>query len=146
MKNLSFLLITAFLFSVISSGVFAQIDESENVKERLIELFELSKEGDYTEAASYCVYRGPDESREWNDVYNIENEEEIKGVMGICNRIKGYLDESTDYTFEKYSTEEESEGVWYVWEVMFEREDKEPKKVYFCFLDINGEYAIGDID
>ena len=61
-------------------------------------------------------------------------------------RIKGYLDESTGYTFEKYSTEEESEGVWCVWEVMFERENEEPKKVYFCFLDIDGEYAIGDID
>ena len=146
MKKLSFLLITAFLFFVISSGAFAQIDESENVKERLIELFELSIESDYTEAASYCVYRGPDESREWNDVCNIEDEEELKDVMGICLRIKGYLDESTGYTFEKYSTEEESEGVWHIWEVMFERENEEPKKVYFCFLDINGEYAIGDID
>ena len=146
MKKLSFLLITVFLFSVISSSVLAQVDESENVKERLIELFELSKEGDYTVAASYVVYRGPDEAREWKDVCNTENEEELKDVMGICFRIKGYLDESTGYTFEEYSTEEESEGVWCVWEVLFEREDKEPKKVYFCFLDIDGKYAIGDID
>lgn len=146
MKKLSFVLIAVFLFSVVSSSSFSQVGDSENVKERLIELFELSKEGDYTSAASYVVYRGPDESREWNDVCNVEDEEEMKEVMGICLRIKGYLDESTDYTFEEYSTEEESEGIWHVWEVLFERENEEPRKVYFCFLDINGEYAIGDID
>ena len=146
MKKLSIILILFFTFILSSSFVFAQVSESELVKERLIELFNLSSESNYTDAASYCIYRGSDESRKWNDVYNPESEEEIKQVIGICNRIKRYLDESTDHDYVKFKTEEESEGVWNIWEVIFTKESGEKNKRYFAFLEINGEYAIGDID
>jgi hypothetical protein len=46
----------------------------------------------------------------------------------------------------EFSTECESEGVWNIWEVIFIKENNESYKRYFCFLEINGKYAIGDID
>jgi hypothetical protein len=146
MKKLSIVSVVIITFTFISSTVFAQTDDREIVKDRLLELFNLSLESNYTEAASYCVYRGSDESREWKDVCNYEDEEDIKDVKGICNRIKKYLDESIEYSFGEFSTESESEGVWTVWEVIFVKGNNESYKRYFCFLEINGKYAIGDID
>ena len=133
----------AFTFS---STILAQTDDREIVKDRLLELFDLCLESNYSEAASYCVYRGTDESREWKDVCNYEDEKDIKEVKGICIRIKNYLDESIEYNFGEFSTESESEGVWNVWEVIFTMDESKQKKVYFCLLNIDGKYAIGDID
>ena len=146
MKKISVIFVVINAFTVISSTVFAQSDDREIVKDRLLELFDLSLESNYSEAASYCVYRGSDKSREWKDVCNYEDEEDIKEVKGICNRIKEYLDESIEYNFGEFSTESESEGVWNVWEVIFIKENYGSYKMYFCFLEINGKYAIGDID
>jgi hypothetical protein len=146
MKKLTIIFALLLTFHLSPSFLFAQVDESDLVKERLIELFNLSTESNYTDAASYCVYRGSDESRNWNDVYNPENEEEMRQVVGICKRIKGYIDESTEHVFVEFETEEESEGVWNIWEVIFTKESGEKNIRYFAFLEINGEYAIGDID
>ena len=146
MKNLSIILVLVIVFTFISSTVFGQTDDRKIIKERLLELFDLSLESNYSEAASYCVYRGSDLSRKWKDVCNYKDEEDIKEVKGICNRIKKYLDESTEYDFGEFSTESESEGVWNVWEVIFAKDNDKQKKVYFCFLNIEDDYAIGDID
>lgn len=146
MKTLLITSVVMLTFTFFSLTVFAQTDDREIVKDRLLELFDLSLESIYSEAASYCVYRGSDESREWKDVYNYEDEDDIKEVKGICNRIKHYLDESTEYNFGEFSTESESEGVWNIWEVIFTMGEGKQKKVYFCFLNIDGKYAIGDID
>ena len=145
MKTLSIISVM-IAFTFLSSTVLAQTDDREMVKERLLELFDLSLESNYSEAASYCVYRGSDESREWKDVCNYEDEEDIIEVKGICIRIKKYLDESIEYNFGEFSTESESEGVWNVWEVIFTKDNDKQNKVYFCFLNIDGKYAIGDID
>ena len=145
MKTLSIISVM-IAFTFLSSTVLAQTDDREMVKERLLELFDLCLESNYSEAASYCVYRGTDESREWKDVCNYEDEEDIIEVKGICIRIKKYLDESIEYNFGEFSTESESEGVWNVWEVIFTKDNDKQNKVYFCFLNIDGKYAIGDID
>ena len=97
MKKLSIVSVVIIAFTFISSTVFAQTDDREIVKDRLLELFDLSLESNYAEAAFYCVYRGSDESREWKDVCNYEDEEDIKEVKGICNHINKYLGESIEY-------------------------------------------------
>ena len=144
MKRISFIFILFFLFTIISSGIFAQIDDSEKVKERLQELFELCLNDDYSEAASYFVYRGQDTSRKWIDVYCSENEEDMKEVRGLCNRIKGYIYENLEYSFYKYYEEEESEKEWFVWELWFTHKEEQPRIKIFRFLIINNEYALGD--
>ena len=120
-------------------------DQSETVKERLLEIFELCQVGAHDKAAAYFVYRGPDKSREWKDVLRPRNPQERKAVESYCERIKGYLDGSTGYDFGEFKVERESEGEWNVWEFIFKHGD-ERKTVYFAFLKVKGKYAIGDID
>lgn len=115
------------------------------VKKRLLELFELCRADKYQQAASYIVYRGPDKEREWKDVTRTSNPVEQQAVLEACQRIKEYLLDSDGYDFGHFSVQEESEGVWHVWEVFFATRTGK-KKRYFAFLKIMGQYALGDID
>lgn len=133
------------LLSFSSDVAQADYDQSETVKERLLEVFDLCKAGEHGKAAAYFVYRGPDKSREWKDVLKASNPQERKAVERYCERIKGYLDGSTGYDFGEFKVERESEGEWNVWEFILKHGD-ERKKVYFAFLKVKGKYAIGDID
>lgn len=118
---------------------------SEKVKTRLTELFRLCQSDDLEAAAAYFVYRGPDKSREWKDVFNASDSEERSAVESLCGRIKNYLDESDGYEFGAVKVEREREGKWHALEVSFPRGDQ-TKKAIFAFLLIKGQFAIGDID
>jgi hypothetical protein len=131
------------LLSILPYILLSQ-SKSERVKGRLVELFELAKDDKYSDAASYIVYRGMDESRKWKDVYDYENAKDQEDVVNICSRIKTYLEIGGDYEFRKFKTETESEGEWFIWEVSFYK--LEDKRVYFAFLKIKGKYCLGDID
>jgi hypothetical protein len=124
-------------------GISDSQSKSEKVKVRLTELFALAKAEKFSDAASYLVYRGKDESRRWKDVYIYSNENEDKEVTRVCKEIKGMLTGGS-YEFAKFKTETESEGEWCIWEVNFST--GEQKKVYFACLLINGVYCLGDID
>jgi hypothetical protein len=115
------------------------------VKLRIGELFDLCLNGEFDEAAGYVVYRGEDELRKWKTVYDYDTEEGQKAAHGLCNRINAYLLAADSYEFEDYETEEESEGVWHVWEVVFVK-GGDSKVVFFAFLMVEGVYALGDID
>lgn len=119
--------------------------EAETVETRLTKLFDICKSGDTDAAAAYFVYRGPDKSREWKDTYRASDPFEKAEVKDICLRIKGYLDESERYQFGAVKVERESEGEWHALEVSFQQ-GGEVKKVTFAFLQIKGQFAIGDID
>ncbi len=134
-----------FLFgAIISISGYAQTIRSEQVKARLIELFELCKNRDYEKAASYIVYRGNDTSRVWRDVYSFDNIDEQKYVVEVCEEIRSYFYDYKSYEFSEFKTERESEGLWCIWKVVFSEETN--KNIYFAFLKIKGEYALGDID
>ena len=119
--------------------------DPETVETRLTELFGLCQSGDMDEAAAYFVYRGVDKSREWKDIFHASDPAEKAEVGEVCQRIKGYLDESQEYQFGAVKVERESEGEWHALEVSFQQGDK-TKKVIFAFLPIKGQFAIGDID
>jgi len=142
--KLSILLIT-FLLVLSSVNIFSQTSKSDKVKERLLELFELSQNDDYKSACSYIIYKGEDKTREWKDYLDENNSDELKDSKQICLRIKSYLIECSEYEFKKFSTETESEGEWCVWKVDLFTSGK-IKTQYFCFLKIKGKYCLGDID
>lgn len=123
----------------------ADASDPETVEARLTDLFDLCRRDDLEAAAAYFVYRGPDKSREWKDVLNSRDSEERSAVESICQRIKGYLDESDGYQFGAVKVEREREGEWHALEVSFQRGDK-VKKAIFAFLLIKGQFSIGDID
>jgi len=125
----------------------AETPDPEGIKARksLLELFDFCGSGDYEKAAEYIVYRGPDETRKWKSVCDYGNAEEKKQVEGVCGRIKGYLTISDRFELGQFTTEEESEGKWLVWEVIFFAGEKK-EKVYFAFLQVGERYAVGDID
>lgn len=120
-------------------------NNSEEVKARLTELFDLCRRDDLDAAAAYFVYRGPDDSRKWKDVYHASDSMERAEVKDICLRIKSYLDTSDGYEFGAIKVEREREGEWHALEVSF-RQGNEKKKAIFAFLRIKGRFAIGDID
>ena len=119
--------------------------EDDAVKQRIEELFMLCKNGDYDEAAGYIVYRGEDELRQWKTVCDYSIEEDRKATHGVCNRVSAALSASDSWEFEDFETEEESEGLWLVWEVVFWKGGQR-QVVIFAFLEVEGVYALGDID
>jgi hypothetical protein len=119
--------------------------DAETVETRLTELFDICKNDEAEAAAAYFVYRGPDKSREWKDTFNASDKVEKAAVGELCRRIKGYLDESEGYLLGEVKVERESEGEWHALEVSFQK-GGEVKKVIFAFLQIKGQFAIGDID
>lgn len=125
--------------------IAAMNKRDEILKTRLTELFDLCQRDDLEAAAAYFVYRGPDKSREWKDVFNASDSEERSAVESICSRIKGYLDMSDGYEFGAVKVEREREGEWHALEVSFQHGEK-TKKAVFAFLLIKGQFAIGDID
>ena len=138
-KTLLFL-ICLFSFNTLA---FTQDETSEKVADRLRKLFVLSFSDNYKVAAKYIVYRGSDSTRIWKDVYNFSKTDEKDAVIDVCTRIKNHLIEGGDYELTEFKTEEESEGKWYVWEVVFKNGNV---KRYFAFLKIKGKFALGDID
>ena len=121
--------------------------EPEAVETRLTRLFDICKSNQFEDAASYFVYRGPDKSREWKDTLHADDPTEKGAAREICRRITGYLDESDSYSFGEVKVERESEGEWHALEVSFQLKGSGgAKKAIFAFLNINGQFAIGDID
>ncbi|WP_271782972.1 hypothetical protein [Aquimarina algiphila] len=118
--------------------------KQETVKKTLLTIFELCEQNKCDQLAPYIVYRGKDSKRKWKDTCNSKNKEELERVQNICHRIQEFQ-KYDDYEFSEFITQEESEGKWYVWKLTFNTKET-PKIFYFAFLNINGSYAIGDID
>lgn len=122
-----------------------RLTPKEGVRKRIEELFCLCEAGDLEKAAGYVVYRGDDPARRWKTACTLGTEEEREVVAEVCQAISGLLSESDSYEFEQFETEAESEGTWYVWKVAFRR-GGEKMDVAFAFLEVEGTYALGDID
>ncbi|HEX8887634.1 MAG TPA: hypothetical protein VF779_00550 [Pyrinomonadaceae bacterium] len=117
----------------------------EAVEIRLARLFDICRSDKPEDAASYIVYRGEDKTREWKDTLHADEPADKAAIVGICWRIKSYLDQSTNYSFDGVHVKKESEGEWHALDASFYQGEK-AKKVIFAFLLINGQFAIGDID
>lgn len=117
----------------------------ERAHKRTEELFKLIKNKDYALAADYIVYRGPDRNRKWQDTYNYDDPDERERVENTCIRIRDYLLIAEKWEFGEFTVETESEGSWYIQEVIFHIE-KSIERRYFVYLVIDNKLALGDID
>lgn len=117
----------------------------QQVRYRIQEFLEICRDADYAKAASYLIYRGPDPNRRLKDLCKVEDAEDMKYVQGMVGRVKKWVDESNNYKLTSCMTSEESEGTWYAWEVIFDQGPDQVRRYFGC-LQVNGVFAIGDID
>ena len=101
--------------------------------------------GTFYKAAPYIVYMGENKKRKWKDFANYTNKEEKTQVDEICFRINNSVNQDSNYKFIKYLKQTESEGVWHVIIVSYNRKGKN-KQAAFAFLKIRERFALGDID
>lgn len=129
-----------------ADSVVSSDSKEERVKTRLMELFNLCREGKNSEAASYFMYLGSDQSRRGKEAANYSNEEDRREVDQTCRRIKNSLDESNGYDFGKFLSQTKNDGSEVVaWEVYFKKGlDKEGSIYAFKLLKDN--YVLVDID
>ena len=148
----------AALFCIMSQGLLAQgsAADSLNAAKALNVLVTIcrsvdfsdpmvSKLGTFYKAAPFIVYRGDDKIRAWKDFANYANADEKKGVDQTCLRINQTLSPGSDFKIVKYSTEKESEGIWHVLTVSYNKKGV-VKKAAFAFLKIKDRFGLGDID
>jgi hypothetical protein len=137
---------TFLLVLLISSPSLAcKKSVQKQVKKTIVKMFKIVEAGHSNKLANYIVYRGDDVDRKWKDHCNYDIPEEKNQVQNIHQRIVDrYL--PYQYEFVKFITQKELEGEWLVWEMKFFTKDKEPKKVFFAFLKVDGQYLLGDID
>jgi hypothetical protein len=122
-----------------------RVTPAEAVEQSILTLFMMCELGNLEKAAGYVVYRGDDPERRWKSVCTLGTEEESEAVEEVCGAIREMLASSDSYATGAYETETESEGTWHIMEVIFTRGD-ETQTVIFAFLEIDGVYALGDID
>lgn len=115
------------------------------VKADLGRLFAACKAGRHAEAARYFIYRGPEKNREWLDVYRGGDPGERREVAQMCRPIVALLAQSERAEFARFSEEDEGEGRWRVWELIFHKGERRCA-VRFGLLRARGRYAVGDVD
>jgi hypothetical protein len=120
-------------------------NQEEAIKSVLVKLFDASKAKNFTAASEFIIYRGADKTREWKDTYKISNATELDEVKRICKKIKALLDLSSGYEFKRMAIEKESEGEWFIQEVEF-KSGGQNLITRFAFLNVNGNFILGDID
>ncbi len=137
--------ISAFILLFTTQSFAHKRCDKRNVKKTILKIFEVVETGKSFELANYVVYRGEEESRKWKDHCNYKAPNEKHQIQNLHQKI---VDRYIPYKYEfvKFTSQKESEGEWLVWEMNFYTGDKEPKKVYFAFLKVNGNYLLGDID
>jgi TonB family protein len=120
--------------------------KEEIVKARIVDLFDLCKAGKNSEAASYLMYRGPDQSRSGKDVVRYENELEKREVEGTCAGINKNREQSEDYEFARFRTQTKGDGSEVVaWEIYFQQGPMKAGTIY-AFTLLDGKYVLVDID
>ena len=119
--------------------------EKEAVQNRIKEIFKVCESKDYSLAAEMFVYSGDDVKRAWKSAFDAKDKNELNKVKRICRKIGGFRKISGSYSFGKFFTKNESEGKWYVQEVIF-KSGSQSLTAKFAFLKINGKFLLGDID
>jgi hypothetical protein len=112
--------------------IAAQIDSLiEHVKNKHTEAFAVN-----------TIYRGDDEKRQWKDVFNPDNADELKAAKEILTKFKEALNTCEGMKFHSFRTEKESEGIWHVYSLKC----KDGSVIDLAFLKFQNKYVLGDID
>jgi len=123
------------------------IDKREGARWAMEKLIGICGSDDWSGAADLVAYRGDDPARRWKDVCDYSVPDEKQHVDDACSFIAGLLQAPgyAGHEFVEFWRDEESEGEWLVWVVVFDY-GQETEQVVFASLAIGGSYALGDID
>lgn len=111
----------------------------------LDDAFAASDKKDYAKLGSLIIYRGPEEKRYGQDVFNVKNGYEkavIRITADVFNKWNKGLD-THDYT-RVFDLDQPNGQKLQVMEVIFVSKKNIDRK-FFGFLQINGEYKIADV-
>ncbi len=153
-RKQAFHLLITFLFATVARSQNAKTD-SAGAATALKSLWSICRNVDFGDpttaklrtffkAAAFILYRGDDKKRAWKDFANYSSPGEKKGVDAVCTHINETVNRDSAYKIVKYLTQKESEGLWLVLIVSYNREGTE-KKAAFAFLKINQRFGLGDI-
>lgn len=145
MKAFPKFLILPLLLLLTASLPHDNAAQARLVKKQLTALLAACKSNDYTRAAKYIVYRGPDKRREWKSAANYSNEAEQESIRGVCDRIGASLTLDATPEFARFTMQKEGTQEWGAWELVFEAESQQ-ERILFAFVKVRGKYLLGDID
>ena len=111
--------------------------------DKILRLFSLSNN---KTVAALIVYAGPDPERNWKSVCQYAHKEEKLRVDILSAQVRMLSEEAQDVKKGKFRIETESEGTWYLQEMIYTFPDEKTESKYFGFLKINGNYCLGDIN
>jgi len=99
----------------------------------------------YAHAAKYLVYRGDNKQRAWKVLMDYANPADKNVVEELLSKFKRSIVRDCNHHFVKYFTEKESEGIWHVLVVEYEKKSG-ARQVSYAFLKIGNRFGLGDID
>lgn len=118
----------------------------KDTKATLDRLFALAKDGNCKGMPSMLIYRGENKAEMWKRSLSYSNPDERIEIEKRCGILQVLVMDLKETTFVEFSQEQESEGLWNIWEVKMDYLDGSAEKKFFAFLPINGGYALADID
>ncbi len=150
------ILFMLIFFSISTQRIIAQTNDSSSIAKSLVELANICKNVDFTDAKSmelgyfykaapYIVYRGDNANRKWKSACNYNNPSEKEQVDATCERINQSINQDSTFKIVEYMTEKESEGTWHVLMVQYLKKGT-LKTTAFAFLKIGNKFLLGDID
>lgn len=126
--------------------LFAQPDNnSDKVKSSINKLFELCKNSDFEQAATFIAYTGKDTNRHLIDSYNYKDAKEASKVKRIAKKIKAFLDISDKFTLGVLKTENVDNKLNYRVEVLFISGSQELKTL-FTFIESGDKLLMTDLN
>jgi hypothetical protein len=133
--------------SLTSSQTVKLINELEkpafqkSLRNRVKQLVDFARDNKTKEFTECMVYRGEDESRKWKSAMTTADPDENGRVALLMKIIQTEMQDCQDYSYNKTTTDQESEGTWIVQPVICGE-----STVYFAFLRIDGKLLLGDIE
>jgi hypothetical protein len=150
------LLLVFFSFAMLAATAQKKTSDSAMVAKTLKELITLCRNVDFNDTktvpkdklnkiASYIIYKGDDEKRNWKDFANYADYLEKDRVDKMGLEISTTVSQADKYVITGFRTDTESEGKWYVLEVSYTQK-RSTRNINFAFLKIKGRFGLGDID
>jgi hypothetical protein len=141
MKKYKHILILFSSILLISNSTFiAQNKLNENqVKDALTNIFNLSKNNNYSQIAKKLLYEKGDVLR----TYNSDNNNELKAVKRTSKKIKAYLNLSDSYAYESISYNNYKNLPSAEINVNFKSGDQE-LTISFLFVEKSGSILLAD--
>ncbi|MBK7105683.1 MAG: hypothetical protein IPH62_10405 [Ignavibacteriae bacterium] len=139
MKNYLTKLNMIFLFLITGYNFTnAQISEAD-VKTALTNIFNVSVDENYNNAANLFLFEKTNEKRS----YNTSVSDELKSVKRQCKKIKAYIDLSDSYEFSGFKTANIDGLNGAILNVIFKSGDQK-LNIAFTFVNISGKILLAN--